>query len=212
MTAAGALARFTGRLPARSIDEGVEPRGDGADACARLSAHVCAVVAAVTAADTAHRGCLLAKGAAELTEHDETVAERARAAIEALQTLLEGGTAACRHNGDVAVDADPGKPAAPMLTVLRGHRSSGRSRSASEEPLTDIAGAALAVLPRPAHCAPRAGRRPRAGAEGQWQDEVDRVSEMDRLVGVLREGRGLSARCQECSASFARRSAAARGD
>ncbi|WP_404795249.1 hypothetical protein [Streptomyces tendae] len=68
MTAAGALARFTGRLPARSIDEGVEPRGDGADACARLSAHVCAVAAATahTWADAAHRGCLLAKGAAEL--------------------------------------------------------------------------------------------------------------------------------------------------
>src|ERR1700676_3307937 len=35
-------------------------------------------IAASTAADTAHRGCLLAKGAAELSEHDSDVAGRSR--------------------------------------------------------------------------------------------------------------------------------------
>ncbi|MGZ0199914.1 TetR family transcriptional regulator C-terminal domain-containing protein [Streptomyces sp. RM1] len=56
----------------------------------RLSAHMYAVAEA-TAADTAHGGCPLAKGAAELAEHDETVARRARSAMEALRSLLEAG-------------------------------------------------------------------------------------------------------------------------
>ncbi|WP_338145662.1 TetR family transcriptional regulator C-terminal domain-containing protein [Streptomyces scabichelini] len=107
-------------------------------------------MAAATAADTAHRGCLLAKGAAELAEHDETVAKRARAAIEALQALLEGDIAACQRNGDIAADADPGKLAALVLAVLRAIEALGKA-GASEETLTDIAGTALAVLPRPAH-------------------------------------------------------------
>lgn len=100
-------------------------RGNDADAYARLSAHVHAVAAAA-AADAAHRGCLLAKGAAELAEHDETVAKRARAAIEA---LLEDEL---------------------VLAVLRGIEALGKA-GASEETLTDIASTALAVLPRPAH-------------------------------------------------------------
>ncbi|WP_317985740.1 TetR/AcrR family transcriptional regulator [Streptomyces sp. 5-10] len=124
-------------------------RGNDADAYARLSAHVYAM-AATTAADTAHRGCLLAKGAAELAEHDETVAKRARAAIEALQALLEGEIAACQRNGDIAADADPGELAALVLAVLRGIEALGKA-GASEETLTDIARTALAVLPRPAH-------------------------------------------------------------
>ncbi|MFS7874327.1 TetR/AcrR family transcriptional regulator [Streptomyces asiaticus] len=123
--------------------------GNDADAYARLSAHVYAVAAA-TAADTARRGCLLAKGAAELAEHDETVAKRARATIEALHALLEDDIAACQRNGDIAADADPGKLAALVLAVLRGIEALGKA-GASEETLTDIARTALAVLPRPAH-------------------------------------------------------------
>ncbi|WP_338145783.1 TetR family transcriptional regulator C-terminal domain-containing protein [Streptomyces scabichelini] len=126
-------------------------RGNDPDAYARLSAHVYAVAA--TAADTVHRGCLLAKGAAELAEHDETVAKRARAAIEALQALLallEGDISACQRNGDIAADADPGKLAALVLAVLRAIEALGKA-GASEETLTDIACTALAVLPRPAH-------------------------------------------------------------
>ncbi|MCX4834846.1 TetR/AcrR family transcriptional regulator [Streptomyces sp. NBC_01016] len=122
--------------------------GDDADAYARLSAHVYAV-AASTAADTAHRGCLLAKGAAELAEHDRTVAERARATIEALRALLQDDIAACQRHGDIAADADPGELAALVLTVLRGIEALGKA-GASEETLTGVARTALAVLPRPA--------------------------------------------------------------
>ena len=122
-------------------------RGDDTHAYARLSAHVYAV-AASTAADTAHRGCLLAKGAAELTEHDKTVAKRAHATIEALRALLQDDVAACQRNGDLAADADPGKLAALVLAVLRGIEALGKA-GANEETLTDIARTALAVLPRP---------------------------------------------------------------
>ncbi|MHC5257491.1 TetR/AcrR family transcriptional regulator [Streptomyces sp. UC4497] len=122
--------------------------GDDADAYARLSAHVYAV-AASTAADTAHRGCLLAKGAAELAEHDQKVAERARAAIEALRALLQDDIAACQRHGDIAADADPGELAALVLAVLRGIEALGKA-GASEETLTSVARTALAVLPRPA--------------------------------------------------------------
>ena len=54
---------------------GVRQDLDGPDdeAFARLAAHVRAVAAA-TATDPAHRGCLLAKGTAELAEHDPAVA------------------------------------------------------------------------------------------------------------------------------------------
>ncbi|MFD6994587.1 TetR/AcrR family transcriptional regulator [Streptomyces sp. NPDC059943] len=122
-------------------------RGDDVNAYARLSAHVHAVAAA-TAADTAQRGCLLAKGAAELAEHDETVAKRARAAIEALRALLEDDITACQRNGDLDANADPGKLAALVLAVLRGIEALGKA-GANEETLADIARTALAVLPRP---------------------------------------------------------------
>ncbi|MFF2993419.1 TetR/AcrR family transcriptional regulator [Streptomyces sp. NPDC057950] len=122
-------------------------RGDDEHAYARLSAHLHAVAAA-TAADTAQRGCLLAKGAAELAEHDKTVAERAHAAVEALSALLEDDIAACQRNGDLAPDADPGKLAALVLAVLRGIEALGKAGT-DEETLTDIASTALAVLPRP---------------------------------------------------------------
>jgi len=125
---------------------GQQLRGDDKDAYARLSAHV-HFVAAATAADTVHRGCLLAKGAAELAEHDKTVAKRAHATIEALRTLLEDDIAACQRNGDIAANVDPEKLAALVLAVLRGIEALGKA-GADTETLTDIAQTALAVLPR----------------------------------------------------------------
>ncbi|MFD4539564.1 TetR/AcrR family transcriptional regulator [Streptomyces bauhiniae] len=121
--------------------------GDDEHAYARLCAYVHAVAAA-TAADVAHRGCMLAKGAAELTEHDETVAERARTAMTALGALLENGIAACQRNGDITDDVSPARLAALMLAVLRGIEALGKAGT-SESALTDIARTALDVLPRP---------------------------------------------------------------
>ncbi|WP_329190724.1 TetR/AcrR family transcriptional regulator [Actinacidiphila glaucinigra] len=122
---------------------------DDENAYTRLSAHVHAVAAA-TAADTAQRGCLLAKGTAELAEHDKTVADRAHTAIEALHALLKDDITACQRNGDLDANADPGRLAALVLSVLRGIEALGKA-GADEEMLTDIARTALAVLPRPAN-------------------------------------------------------------
>ncbi|MFJ4851667.1 TetR/AcrR family transcriptional regulator [Streptomyces sp. NPDC088733] len=122
-------------------------RGDDEHAYTRLSAHIHAVAAAA-AADTAQRGCLLAKGTAELAEHDKAVAKRAHTAIETLHTLLEDDIAACQRNGDLNADADPGQLAALVLAVLRGIEALAKA-GADEKTLTDIARTALAVLPRP---------------------------------------------------------------
>ncbi|MEV7149275.1 TetR/AcrR family transcriptional regulator [Streptomyces sp. NPDC051287] len=124
-------------------------RGDDEDAYTRLSAHIHAVAAA-SAADTAQRGCLLAKGTAELAEHDKTVATRAHTAIETLHALLKDDIAACQRNGDLDADADPGQLAALVLAVLRGIEALAKA-GADEKTLTDIARTALAVLPRPAN-------------------------------------------------------------
>ncbi|MFJ3762138.1 TetR/AcrR family transcriptional regulator [Streptomyces sp. NPDC090080] len=124
-------------------------RGDDEDAYSRLSAHIHAVAAA-SAADTAQRGCLLAKGTAELAEHDRTVATRAHTAIETLHALLKDDIAACQRNGDLDADADPGQLAALVLAVLRGIEALAKA-GADEKTLTDIARTALAVLPRPAN-------------------------------------------------------------
>ncbi|MFJ8157967.1 TetR/AcrR family transcriptional regulator [Streptomyces sp. NPDC094468] len=124
-------------------------RGDDEDAYTRLSAHIHAVAAA-SVADTAQRGCLLAKGTAELAEHDRTVATRAHTAIETLHALLKDDIAACQRNGDLDADADPGQLAALVLAVLRGIEALGKA-GAEEKTLTDIARTALAVLPRPAN-------------------------------------------------------------
>jgi TetR/AcrR family transcriptional regulator, transcriptional repressor for nem operon len=124
-------------------------RGDDEDAYSRLSAHIHAVAGA-SAADTAQRGCLLAKGTAELAEHDKTVATRAHTAIETLHALLKDDIAACQRNGDLDADADPGQLAALVLAVLRGIEALAKA-GADEKTLTDIARTALAVLPRPAN-------------------------------------------------------------
>ncbi|MGW2683505.1 TetR/AcrR family transcriptional regulator [Streptomyces sp. NPDC001414] len=124
-------------------------RGDDEDAYTRLSTHIHAVAAA-SVADTAQRGCLLAKGTAELAEHDRTVATRAHTAIETLHALLKDDIAACQRNGDLDADADPGQLAALVLAVLRGIEALGKA-GADEKTLTDIARTALAVLPRPAN-------------------------------------------------------------
>lgn len=49
--------------------------------------------------------------------------------VRALRAMLERDIATCRHNGHIAVDADPGRPVAPVLAVRARHRSAGKGRS-----------------------------------------------------------------------------------
>ena len=121
--------------------------GPDAGAYERLRAHVLAVANA-TASDVSRRGCLLAKGTAELSGQDPAVAATARRTFEAIQELLSSCIAGAQRAGDIKQDADPTRLAALLLAVLRGIEALGKGGS-SPESLRAIADTALALLPRP---------------------------------------------------------------
>jgi TetR/AcrR family transcriptional regulator, transcriptional repressor for nem operon len=122
---------------------------DGPDdeALARLCAHVRSVAAA-TATDVARRGCLLAKGTAELAEHDPDVAARSLWTFDELERILTADIEACQRHGDVSAAADPRALAVLLLAVLRGIEALGKGGK-DEASLHTIADTALALLPRP---------------------------------------------------------------
>src|ERR1700738_1760478 len=75
--------------------------GPDADAYERLRAHVLAVANA-TASDVCRRGCLLAKGTAELSEHDPAVAVTARKTFAAIEELLASCVAGAQRGATSA--------------------------------------------------------------------------------------------------------------
>ena len=119
--------------------------GPDEEAFARLAAHVRAIAAA-TAADVVHRGCLLAKGAAELAEHDPVVAARSLRTFDELEQILAADIEACRRHGDLSAEADPRALALLLLAVLRGIEALGKAGK-DEAALYTIADTALALLP-----------------------------------------------------------------
>ncbi|HEX4226450.1 MAG TPA: TetR/AcrR family transcriptional regulator [Pseudonocardiaceae bacterium] len=114
----------------------------------RLRHHVLATAVA-TGADTEHRGCLLAKGTAELAGQDAAVAARALSTFDFLEDLFARCLVKAQRHGDIDPDADPRALAGLLLAVLRGIEALGKAGK-SPESLLGIAEAALAVLPRPA--------------------------------------------------------------
>jgi TetR/AcrR family transcriptional regulator, transcriptional repressor for nem operon len=137
----------------RSLD------GPDDEAFERLCAHIRAI-AANTAADTARRGCLLAKGTAELSEHDADVAARSLRTFDILEESLAVDIQAAQRHGDIDPAADPRQLADLVLAVLRGIEALGKAGK-DQATLQAIAETAIAVLPRPAETAPRARKRPR---------------------------------------------------
>ena len=129
--------------------EAVRRALDGPDAGAyeRLRAHVLAVADA-TASDVGLRGCLLAKGTAELSGQDPAVAATARRTFAAIQELISSCIAGAQRAGDIKQDTDPSQLAALLLAVLRGIEALGKGGS-SPDSLRAIADTALALLPRP---------------------------------------------------------------
>ncbi|WP_405996178.1 TetR/AcrR family transcriptional regulator [Streptomyces sp. NBC_00986] len=121
--------------------------GPDADAYERLSAHVMKVAEA-TASDVSRRGCLLAKGAAELSEQDPAVAATARRTFTAIEELITSCVAGAQRAGAIAPDADPARLAGLLLAVLRGIEALGKG-GGSPDSLRAIAETALAVLPQP---------------------------------------------------------------
>nr|WP_256253977.1 hypothetical protein [Streptomyces albidoflavus] len=99
-----------------------------------------------TASDTERRGCLLAKGAAELAQHDPAVAARSSETMTALLGLLRTEISAAQRHGDIDAAAD--HLAALLLTVVRGIEAVGKA-GLGPEALRGVADTAMAVLPGP---------------------------------------------------------------
>ncbi|MEV0297552.1 TetR/AcrR family transcriptional regulator [Nocardia sp. NPDC050710] len=129
------------------VAEGRLAGGPDAEALARLSGYV-HLMAENTASDTERRGCLLAKGAAELAQHDPTVAGRSAETMTALLILLRTEISAAQRHGAIDSAADPERLAALLLTVVRGIEAVGKA-GLDPETLRNIADTALAVLPMP---------------------------------------------------------------
>jgi TetR/AcrR family transcriptional repressor of nem operon len=144
------------------IVDAVARRLDGPDdhAFERLCAHIRSV-AANTAADTTHRGCLLAKGTAELSEHDADVAARSLHTFEILQGALAADIQAAQRHGDIDPAADPRQLADLVLAVLRGIEALGKAGKDAGA-LRAIAETAISVLPRSTAAAAPARKRPRS--------------------------------------------------
>ncbi|MFJ6386884.1 TetR/AcrR family transcriptional regulator [Streptomyces sp. NPDC091972] len=141
------------------VAEGRLTGGPDAEALARLSGYV-HLMAENTAADTERRGCLLAKGVAELAQHDPTVADRSAETMTALLTLLRTEISAAQRHGDIDSTADPERLAALLLTVVRGIEAVGKAGLAPET-VRNIADTALALLPvRGGEERPATGRGP----------------------------------------------------
>lgn len=121
---------------------------DGPDSGAygRLAAHVRAV-ARSTGNDIERRGCLLAKGTAELAGNDPAVAARAKQTFDAIEDAVVDCIAGAQRAGDIDPSADGRELAGLLLAVLRGIEALGKGGK-SKPALRDIADAALALLPR----------------------------------------------------------------
>lgn len=120
--------------------------GPDAEAYDRLRAHMEAI-AAGTAADASHRGCLLAKATAELAGSDERVAARASQAFAEYENLLLRCIEQAQSHGDIDPYADPAQLAVLLLAVLRGIEALGKAGRGAAS-LQAIADGALAFLPR----------------------------------------------------------------
>lgn len=112
----------------------------------RLCVHIRAAAAGI-AADRSHRGCLLAKSAAELSEHDPDVTLRARRTLERITSALAGDIRAAQRHGDLDRSADAERLALLVLAVLRGTEALGKA-GMDDDQLASVAETAIALLPR----------------------------------------------------------------
>jgi AcrR family transcriptional regulator len=120
--------------------------GPDSGAYSRLRAHVLAV-ARSTGNDTDRRGCLLARGTAELAGNDPVVAARAKQAFDAIEEALGSCIEGAQRAGDIDPSAEGRQLAGLILAILRGIEALGKAGK-SKAALRGIADTALAVLPR----------------------------------------------------------------
>jgi AcrR family transcriptional regulator len=141
---------------ADAVADGLIGPDDGA--YARLCAHIRAAAAGI-AADRIHRGCLLAKGAAELSEHDPEVTVRSRRTLERIATILAEDIRAAQRHGDLDRAADADQLATLVLAVLRGIEALGKAGIDADR-LESVAETAISLLPR-------AGKASESGSGGR---------------------------------------------
>lgn len=120
--------------------------GPDEDAYARLCAHIRAVAAGI-AADTHRRGCLLAKGAAELSGHDPDVVARSRRTLESIATTLAEDIRGAQRHGDLDPEPDADQLATLVLAVLRGIEALGKAGIDANR-LESVAETAIDHLPQ----------------------------------------------------------------
>ena len=129
---------------ADAVVDGLTGPDDGA--YARLCVHIRTAAAGI-AADRIHRGCLLAKGAAELSEHDPEVTVRSRRTLERIATVLADDVRAAQRHGDLDPAADADQLATLVLAVLRGIEALGKAGIDADR-LGSVAETAISLLPR----------------------------------------------------------------
>lgn len=118
--------------------------GDDAGALDRLRAYFRANVEAI-GRDTAHRGCLLAKGTGELSSVEPEVAARSLQTYRTLEELFATCLNQAQRHGDIKPGADTQKLATLLLSVLRGIEALGKA-GMDEATLHGIVETAFATL------------------------------------------------------------------
>lgn len=116
------------------------------NADARLTALIRAAAAGV-AADKKHRGCLLAKGVAERSEHDPDVLARSRLTLEHIAANLADGIRAAQRCNELDPAADAEQLALLVVAVLRGIEALGKAGMDAAQ-LENAAETLIALLPR----------------------------------------------------------------
>ncbi|RKH09626.1 TetR/AcrR family transcriptional regulator [Corallococcus praedator] len=109
---------------AESMRQALE--GSEAGALERLRQYMLGV--ATASAGPSRRGCLLARGTAELAAEGATdVTDRALQAFQGMEARFTECLAQAQRHGDVAASADPRKLAAMLLAVFRGLEALGKA-------------------------------------------------------------------------------------
>ncbi|WP_226832281.1 TetR/AcrR family transcriptional regulator [Brachybacterium sp. FME24] len=120
--------------------------GPDEQAYVRLCAHIRATAAAV-AADSRHRGCLLAKSVAELSEHDPEITVRSRRTLDGIAVTLADDIRAAQRHRDLDPAADADRLALLVVAVLRGIEALGKAGIGADL-VEGVAETAIALLPR----------------------------------------------------------------
>jgi AcrR family transcriptional regulator len=118
--------------------------GPSETAMDRLAAYLRSL-ATRTAADIDRRGCLLAKGTAELAGRDEAIAGRAQETYAALEALLVDSLRQARRHGHLTTVASVPALARTVLATMRGIEALGKA-GASRRVLRDVANTTIALL------------------------------------------------------------------